>query len=178
MADDRGTRARLIAAGVEIVDADGFEAVGVRAVAARAGVSHGAPRRYFPTLENLLAAIAAEGVSDLDGRLRRAMAQSVSDGAAEYWRFARSRPGMFALIFRHDLLDAAGGDLRRTTGTWFGALVAQTGDEVSALSCWAAVHGLCVLAATDAPSALGVTVTEELVREVAATTFRSPNPGR
>ncbi|GAA4660309.1 TetR/AcrR family transcriptional regulator [Gordonia humi] len=161
------TRDRLVAAGVEIVDATGFRDVGVRAVAARTGVSHGAPRRYFPTLDSLLAAIAAEGVADLDAVLTPAMTQGIGETASAYWRFARERPGMFELIFRHDLLDGAGGGLRATTGRWFASLTDVFGDAERALACWAAVHGLCVLAATWAVDAVGVTVDESVVRRTA-----------
>ncbi|WP_051198638.1 TetR/AcrR family transcriptional regulator [Gordonia shandongensis] len=161
------TRRRLVAAGVAIVDDRGFSAVGVRAVAARAGVSHGAPRRYFPTLASLLAAIAADGVADLDRSLWAAMRHSVGDAAAAYWAFAHDRPGMFELIFRHDLLDSAGGDLRSTTGPWFSALAEAVGSAERAMACWAAVHGLCVLEATRAPEAVGVVVDESVVRRVA-----------
>ncbi len=154
-------------AGVAIVDESGHGDVGVRAVAARAGVSHGAPRRYFPTLESLLAAVAAVGVADLDRVLTPALSRGIGDAAVEYWRFARRRPGMFALVFRHDLLDGAGADLRSTTGPWFRAIVDTVGDSERALTCWAAVHGLCVLAATKVPDAVGVAVDETVVRRVA-----------
>ncbi|QRY63667.1 TetR/AcrR family transcriptional regulator [Gordonia sp. PDNC005] len=161
------TRDRLVAAGVEIVDESGLGEVGVRAVAARAGVSHGAPRRYFPTLESLLAAIAASGVADVDRVLSPAIERGIAEAAVEYWRFAQRRPGMFELIFRHDLLDGAGEDLRSTTGPWFRGIVAAVGDPDRALTCWAAVHGLCVLAATRVPDAVGVTVDELAIRRIA-----------
>ena len=161
------TRDRLVAAGVEIVDESGLGAVGIRAVAARAGVSHGAPRRYFPTLESLLSAIAASGVADLDRVLSPAIEHGIADAAVEYWRFAQRRPGMFELIFRHDLLDGAGEDLRSTTGPWFRAIVSAVGEPDRALTCRAAVHGLCVLAATRVPDAVGVTVDEDVIRRVA-----------
>ena len=56
MADD--LRARLVEAGVELVAREGTEALSLREIARRAGVSHGAPRRYFPTHRELLAAVA------------------------------------------------------------------------------------------------------------------------
>ncbi|WOC11051.1 TetR/AcrR family transcriptional regulator [Gordonia sp. MP11Mi] len=161
------TRDRLIAAGVRIVDERGFRDVGVRAVAARVGVSHGAPRRYFATLDAFLAAIAAEGVADLDAVLRPAIGAGIGSAAVAYWRFARERPGMFELIFRHDVLAGAGGNLRATTGAWFRAIVDEIGDAEQALACWSAVHGLCVLAATRVPEAVGVAVDEATVRRVA-----------
>lgn len=51
-------RETLVATGVEILDADGATELTLREIARRAGVSHGAPRRYFPTHNSLLAAIA------------------------------------------------------------------------------------------------------------------------
>ena len=161
------TRDRLVSAGVQIVDEHGFREVGVRAVAARVGVSHGAPRRYFATLDALLAAIAAEGIADLDAVLRPAIDAGIPAAAVAYWRFARDRPGMFELIFRHDVLAGAGESLRTTTGAWFRALVAETGDAEQALACWSSVHGLCVLAATRVPDAVGVVIDEATVRRVA-----------
>lgn len=161
------TRDRLVAEGVRIVDEHGFREIGIRAVAARAGVSHGAPRRHFATLDALLAAIAAEGVADLDAAVRPAFATGIGDVAVAYWRFAQRRPGMFEIIFRHDILDGAGANLRATTGTWFEALVAVAGDAERALTCWSAIHGLCVLAATRAPAAVDVAVDEGTVRRMA-----------
>lgn len=47
--------------GVELVGREGAAASGLREIARAAGVSHGAPRRYFPTHHALLAAIARAG---------------------------------------------------------------------------------------------------------------------
>ncbi|MCY4668944.1 MAG: TetR/AcrR family transcriptional regulator, partial [Rhodococcus sp.] len=62
-------RETLVATGVEILDADGATELTLREIARRAGVSHGAPRRYFPTHNSLLAAIASHGLRDLADRL-------------------------------------------------------------------------------------------------------------
>src|SRR3954467_13102434 len=48
--------ARLVAAGVELLAEAGTDALTLREIARRAGVSHGAPRRYFPTHHALRAA--------------------------------------------------------------------------------------------------------------------------
>ncbi|WP_432752139.1 TetR/AcrR family transcriptional regulator [Streptomyces sp. JL2001] len=66
---DPGLRGRLIAAGVELVHAEGAQALTLREIARRAGVSHGAPRRYFPTHLDLLSAIAREGFTQLGARV-------------------------------------------------------------------------------------------------------------
>ena len=45
--------------------AEGLDGIGLREIARRAELSHGAPGRHFPTLGALLAAVAAEGFRDL-----------------------------------------------------------------------------------------------------------------
>src|SRR3954471_17866859 len=54
------TRRALVGAAAELLDEGGPEAVTLRAVGARAGVSRGAPYGHFPDKDHLLAAVAAE----------------------------------------------------------------------------------------------------------------------
>ncbi|MGC1214378.1 MAG: helix-turn-helix domain-containing protein, partial [Micromonospora sp.] len=58
---DSSLRARLVEVGVDLLEREGTQALTLREIARRAGVSHGAPRRYFPTHFALLAAIAQVG---------------------------------------------------------------------------------------------------------------------
>ena len=51
----------LLAAAVALVEEDGLEALSLRKVAARVGVSHAAPEHHFPTLRHLLNAMAITG---------------------------------------------------------------------------------------------------------------------
>ena len=67
-------RDRLVQAGVDLLEEEGLGNLTLRAITRRTGVSHGAPRRYFPTHNALLAAIAATGLADLAG-LDEAVAQ-------------------------------------------------------------------------------------------------------
>lgn len=146
---DEGLRARLVAAGVELVTRRGVEALSLREIARSAGVSHGAPRRYFPTRLSLLSAIAREGFADLARR-----AAEVTDGGGDgggesgggedgdgkggdgddprarvtalcrlYLDFARTDGGMFELMFRHDLLKSGHLGLRETSLPLFGRFV-------------------------------------------------------
>ncbi|MGD3110816.1 TetR/AcrR family transcriptional regulator, partial [Streptomyces sp. YGL11-2] len=66
---DASLRERLIDVGVDLVTTDGPAALGLREIARRAGVSHGAPRRYFPTHRALLSAIARRGFAELGERI-------------------------------------------------------------------------------------------------------------
>src|ERR1700722_1023707 len=55
------TRRALLDDAAALLDTGGPDAVTLRAVGARAGVSRGAPYRHFANKESLLTAVAAEG---------------------------------------------------------------------------------------------------------------------
>src|SRR6185369_17746261 len=55
------TRRALLDDAAELLDSGGLDAVTLREVGARAGVSRGAPYRHFANKESLLTAVAAEG---------------------------------------------------------------------------------------------------------------------
>ena len=112
MTGEGSLRERLIDVGVDLVLTEGSASVGLREIARRAGVSHGAPRRYFPTHHALLSAIARRGFEDLGARFEAAVAgTSTPRGelhalARAYVGYALERRGMFELMWRHDLLDS------------------------------------------------------------------------
>ncbi|WP_278261307.1 TetR/AcrR family transcriptional regulator [Nocardia sp. AG03] len=169
-------RERLVDTGVELLERDGVGGLGLRAIARAAGVSHGAPRRWFPTHAALLAAIAARGFGDLIGRF----AQSATGDdprarlrtmAQVYVDFAVTRPEMFTLMFRHDLLAGSGENLRGTTGPLYRRIVelvdaAGAGEDAPrrALALWTNIHGLATVAAN---RTLEVVAPEEDPRELA-----------
>ncbi|WP_405063591.1 TetR/AcrR family transcriptional regulator [Kribbella sp. NBC_01505] len=151
-------RDRLVQAGVELLESEGLANLSLRAITRRTGVSHGAPRRHFPTHNALLAAIAATGLTDLAARLALPSTGSPEDllvtAATRYLDFAAERPGMFDLIFRHDLLEGAGGNLRAQSLPLlktFTDLIAQahpTDAPLRAVALWTNLHGLTTLRAT------------------------------
>jgi AcrR family transcriptional regulator len=158
--DEIPLRERLVVAGVELLEQDGAAGLSLRAITRRVGVSHGAPRRYFPTHNSLLAAIAATGLADLAARLTAPAAgeprAQLVELARRYLAFAAERPAMFELIFRHDLLEGAGGNLRATTlpliealSTVVAAAVPERTDAAErTVGLWTNLHGLAVLRAT------------------------------
>ncbi|MFI5801430.1 TetR/AcrR family transcriptional regulator [Streptomyces sp. NPDC051561] len=138
MASENSLRERLVDAGVDLVMTEGAASLGLREIARRAGVSHGAPRRYFPTHHSLLAAIARRGFADLEARCEAALSGVVSPReqvrllSRTYLRHALEHRGMFELMFRHDLLDSeAHGSplprLRESTLPMFAYLVELVG---------------------------------------------------
>ncbi|MFB8237130.1 TetR/AcrR family transcriptional regulator [Kitasatospora purpeofusca] len=179
-----GLRARLVAAGVELLALEGVHALTLREIARQAGVSHGAPRRHFATHAELLAAIAGHGFGELatalgldtppPASLSAATARArLDDLARGYLAFTVEQPGMFELMFRHDVLEGSGAELRRTSLPLFEAVTrlvaairpptggdgdgggggggSSAGDAppptVVAAALWANLHGLAQLRA-------------------------------
>ncbi len=165
MAPTPSTRERLVATARTYLDTEGLDGIGLREIARRAGLSHGAPGRHFPTLGALLAAVAAEGFRDLytavDTAVRDAdpddPAGRVAAASRGYLTFALAHPGVFGLIFRRDLVDTDDAEYLTAGGIAFGQLVgfvaaaqgrglpADIPATELAGVLWAAVHGLASL---------------------------------
>jgi AcrR family transcriptional regulator len=131
---DGGLRRRLVDVGVELVTAQGAQALSLREIARRAGVSHGAPRRYFPTHLELLSAIARRGFEDLAARGAAAIGdgtagprEQIATLARTYLDFALTHRGMHELMFRHDLLESNTLGLRDTSLPVFALLTDLVG---------------------------------------------------
>jgi AcrR family transcriptional regulator len=156
---DQGLRARLVDVGVDLVAREGVQALTLREIARRAGVSHGAPRRYFPTHLELLSAIARRGFDELAARVTAAVGEGagppraqVGELARVYLEFALENRGMYELMFRHDLLASGHLGLRDTSLPLFGRLVELVGRvrpdadaRLVAGALWAGLHGVAQL---------------------------------
>ncbi|MFI0964865.1 TetR/AcrR family transcriptional regulator [Streptomyces sp. NPDC021080] len=157
--ESTGLRARLVDVGVDLVRAEGAQALTLREIARRAGVSHGAPRRYFPTHLELLSAIARRGFDDLRDRAANAAGDErtgprarLSALARVYLDFALSQRGMYELMFRHDLLESNRLGLRETSLPLFAVLVdlvarirPEADARIVAGALWANLHGIAQL---------------------------------
>lgn len=159
-------RNALIQAGLAILAEEGSQALTLRAVARRAGVSHAAPYRHFTDKEALLAAIAEQGFQMLAAAASAAADGYPSDPAAQlaeagwaYVQFALAHPAHLRVMFggligtptAHPGLRSAGEtafnrlvDIVRA-GQQAGVIVDGTPEQL-ALTAWALVHGLAVLA--------------------------------
>ena len=158
---DNIPRERLIQAAIALAELEGPASVGLREVARRAGVTHGAPYRHFQDREALLVAIAERGFRELlDHCLARAPASG--DPLARFWSlgvgyftFAIQRPGLFRVMFSPEAARAK--SLREAEGTVFSLCVtsimsAQRAGKVTAgdpqmlaLVAWSAMHGAAML---------------------------------
>lgn len=166
-------RERLLEAARDVVTEEGLEGLTLRAIARRAGVSHGAPLRHFPTLAALLAAVAAGGFSRLVATIDDALAVADGEAAAAgtpldprrrlavsgtgYVRFALAEPGVFSVMFRPERVDVTDAAYQLEAFTSFRQLVdlvaacqadgwrPELRSEDLAAVLWANVHGLAEL---------------------------------
>lgn len=99
------TRRVLLDTAARLLDAGGPDAVTMREVGARAGLSRGAPYRHFAGKESLLTAVAAEGWHALADQLRDIRQTGASDlerlnaALASLIQLGRSQPHLYRLMF-------------------------------------------------------------------------------
>ncbi|MFF8943031.1 TetR/AcrR family transcriptional regulator [Streptomyces sp. NPDC014864] len=155
----KSLRERLVDVGVDLVAEEGAQALTLREIARRAGVSHGAPRRYFPTHLELLSAIARRGFAQLAVRAATILDDTAADPRTRlgalggvYLDFALGNRGMYELMFRHDLLESGHLGLRDSSLPLFRALVELVAEarpeqdaRVVAGALWANLHGIAQL---------------------------------
>jgi len=150
------TREALLAAAAELLDRGGPDAVTLREVGARAGVSRNAPYRHFPDKEGLLTALAVEGWDDLAERLG-AIAAGVGDpttGLEEallaIMQLARTRPHLYRLMFIVPERDPEAGARAASAATdellgIVGAVVGEPDARRYTALLFSSVHGMAAL---------------------------------
>ena len=164
-------RAALILSGVELARAGGPEAVVLREVTRRVGVSPTAAYRHFAALPDLLGAVANAALGALARAMEAELAMTAPSGdvAADaqvrllavgrgYVNFALAEPGLFACAFYRPRDDIGSEGDPGETGLPAAELLQQALDALSAAglladadraaavtTAWAAVHGLAGL---------------------------------
>ncbi len=154
----------LIQAGIEILSKEGMQALSLRNVAKKAGVSHAAPYAHFTDKQALVAAIATEGYKKLYQRLVTAQ-NSGSDPLARlvavaqaYLQFAMDEPDHFGITFA-GVVEAEQNypDYVEQSKRCFALVVASVAEcqtegllvkgetELIAVSLWACIHGFVQL---------------------------------
>lgn len=156
----------LLEAGRALVEEGGLDAVSLRAVARRAGVSHAAPYHHFRGKSDLLAAIAGNGFQRLVETIE---SEAPREQPADRWgplravgrgyvRFASEHPSVFRLMFRPELTrPSEHPQLMQAEALAFGALqralqlgLGSSGEPTVDLRwlaafAWSTVHGLALL---------------------------------
>jgi AcrR family transcriptional regulator len=99
------TRQALLDAAGALLDTGGPDAVTLREVGARTGVSRSAPYRHFANKETLLTALATNGMTQLGERLETLAAedhspvQSLRAALLSLLSIGRTRPHLYRLMF-------------------------------------------------------------------------------
>jgi AcrR family transcriptional regulator len=159
---------RILKTAEELLMRSGPDAVSLRAVAERIEYSPSAIYGYFPTKDDLLAALAADGFRQLNDALTRVSEVTNSSPLARlrefYWRyyeFGKTHPAYYELMFldssyAQDRWDREALELLRPATADADRLIAgciATGTFLSEMSptavrrtLWAAVHGAAVIA--------------------------------
>ena len=157
-------KSAVLAAAEKILEAEGVDALTLRAVARMVGVSHTAPKNHFGDIEGLFSELAAVGYRRFGAALSRAMESGGADprqrmramGLA-YVAFARAHPGLFLLMYRGDRLDMNSPSLRDAIEDTRQSLKNATTSVAStvplpplqlaarATASWALVHGFAML---------------------------------
>lgn len=154
----------LLRAAEKELSENGMEAFSLRAVAKRAGVSHGAPAHHFGDVRGLLTALATQGYQRLikaqNTRQRKAKPDPKSQLAASglgYIDFAIKNPALFRLMFSSEKPDRTDDRFFDVALEVFNKLVSDT-QKVSGkdpyrdretmkelMASWSIVHGLAEL---------------------------------
>jgi AcrR family transcriptional regulator len=156
-------KAALIAHAIAILQADGPQALTLRAVARAAGVSEAAPYRHFGDRRALVAAVAEDGFHKLGAAMMSRVGgkggrEGLKGFALGYIDFAMANPAQYRVMFGPEVAKAD--DLPSLQQTSRGVLggVAEAirqlqaagligeGDPGSmAVAIWAMLHGLVIL---------------------------------
>jgi AcrR family transcriptional regulator len=147
----------LLVTARDMLEHEGVDALSLREVARRAGVSHNAPYRHFTDRDSLLAALACDGYVAFGETMQQAMNGVRSDGkllamGRAYVGFALEHPQLFRLMFadsmdmtcHQELREAAMGTFRLLADT-VREEIGQHDARIATVAAWSLVHGLAHL---------------------------------
>ncbi len=157
--------AALIDAALALIMDKGPDALTIREVAARAGVSHAAPYRHFADKSALMAELAKQGFDLMVAQMRRRMAAYPDDPLMQlkycgigYIEFALAHPAHYKVMFgpwqeQKPTSEALKISSAAAFQTLFNAIsacqardVVRAGDPMAmALAAWSMVHGFSML---------------------------------
>jgi AcrR family transcriptional regulator len=135
-----------------ILEEEGLDALSLRSVARRAGVSHAAPYRHYASREALLADVACEGISHLRAELAQAgggqgeKSERIVQIATIYLRFAIRHRGLIRLIFGPEFRNRTNFPaLSEATAALAEDIGRALSDPAAGVAAFAAMQGLAML---------------------------------
>jgi len=151
-------RRALVAAALEVIDQRGSPDFSLRALAQQLNVSHASAYRHFGSKDELLRAVAGEGLEQLAQEIRRAgegvgeLGEVIRRCGLAYVRFGQRNPGLYQLIFssvvqEHEESRAAADQVLDISAELVGAAqqagLVRAGDpQDHARAAWALLHGM------------------------------------
>jgi len=152
-------RADLLTLAATELEEFGLEALSLRELASRLGVSHAAPYRHFESKDELLRVLAKRGVDELDQLYHRAAEhggtprERLALAFRYHLDFADRKPETFQLIFvRTGSFRSPTQGLRTSTFDYLERLIeAALAEEhrdrlrMTAIACWSTIHGFAML---------------------------------
>jgi AcrR family transcriptional regulator len=162
---EEGSASRILGAATSILAEEGYEALSMRKVAAKVGLSQAAIYRHYRDKAELVASVIGEGYSRLSESLEKldvgekGPGEVLAEGVRRYVDFALSSPRLFRAILLQDLgpagrsidVFAPGVSRRRRTFELLCAAIAKgmaegsfapADPELTAQAVWAAMFGL------------------------------------
>ncbi|WP_101758024.1 TetR/AcrR family transcriptional regulator [Oceanicoccus sp. KOV_DT_Chl] len=159
-------RTALLEAALSIITESGPQALTIREVARRAGVSHAAPYRHFADKDELILAVVEQGFALMQATMTTAKSQAEQEPLAQfaasgmaYIDFALEYPAYYRVMYSGDLLSSTGQQsLQHTSADTFKDLISDVqtcqqlniirpGDPAKqALALISMVHGFVTLA--------------------------------
>ena len=172
----RDLREACIAEGLRIVEDRGIEALSLREVARRLGVSHQAPYKHFPSRDHILAEMVRQSYASFAAFLEKRPVSGDPEGDLEamgkaYLGYALSHPLQYRLMFGTPLPDPAEHPaMMEEARHAFGMLqhgIADVHDaslgagphertDYDAFFVWATLHGLAMIMQSAVVSGLDV----------------------
>lgn len=171
----QGLREACIAEALAIVEEKGVEALSLREVARRLGVSHQAPYKHFASRDHILAELVSRAFAAFAQYLERGGNGKSGDDVASlgsaYLDYADRHPLQYRLMFGTLLPDPGHHpDMMRNARLAFAVLqgalgrdppagpVRPTYDDINldALFVWSAIHGVASMMQTNAVHTLGL----------------------
>jgi AcrR family transcriptional regulator len=170
-------RRALVEAALELLLEGGTEALGMRELARRVGVSAAAPYRHFRDKQALIQAVAAAGFALFLEAIEGAKASVATDEqfgamAEAYVQFALRYPRLYKLMFSSELGKFEDKDLRRAADAAYESLAVAAAKQdpeapgEAAISAWAFVHGLSMLLLDEQLLGVSAANAETLVRKL------------
>jgi AcrR family transcriptional regulator len=180
-------RAALLDTARDVLETAPPDAITLKSLAERLGVTQSAPYRHFETREAVLAAVAADGFSRfremiIAARTEAPEAERFERACLAYLAFGRANRGVYKLMFASKIVptsrsgalgDAANSAFELLMGSTANHAIADQAHSV-AMWVWSTLHGLVMLEADDLmkgsenPAATSAAVIRRLVRAVRA----------